>query len=82
MPNILKGSVHTYAQRLGFRSKGSFSKSKQARFRWQSGLERMSMIVVVQLRLLLVQTRLRPMRKKFWPVQKTVTELWVKEFVS
>ena len=42
----------------------------------------MSMIAVVRLRLLHVQTRLEPMRTKFCRVQNTVTELWVIEFVS
>ena len=41
-----------------------------ARMRWLSSLDCMSMIAVVQLRLLCVRTHLRPMRKKFCRVQK------------
>ena len=36
-------------------------KIEKARFRWLSGLERTSMIAVVQLRLVCVQTRSQPM---------------------
>ena len=45
-------------------------KIEKARFRWLSGLERTSMIAVVQLRLLSIQTRSQPMRKKFPQAQK------------